>query len=357
MTRNVKKVLFIGLGAIGQRHLRNLMALKGADVEILAYRVRNLPHTISPELTILDDNLTGRYPIKVFKDLSLALNQQPTAVFICNPTSLHIPPAIEAAKAGCHIFMEKPLSHSLEGIEELSAICKQKKLIFFVGYQLRFHPCYKLLKSLIQEKKAGALLSVRVEIGEYLPGTHKYEDYRQMYAAREDLGGGAVLSLIHEIDYLYDLFNMPTKVFAMGGKLSSLQVDTEDCVEALLEMNYQNKYLPVSLHMDFFQRPAVRRCVVIGEEGRITMDLAGLEVKIEKPDAKNNETHHFKDFQRNDLFVEELKSFLQCVEENTRPPVTLEEGLKSLRIALSIKQSLTTGKVVDLSENKHVSLV
>lgn len=344
----IKKALFIGLGGIGQRHLRNLVTLMGDKVELLAYRVRNLPHTISADLAIVDDNLTGRYPIKVFNDLTLALAQKPDVVFICNPTSMHIPPAIEAAKAGCHIFMEKPLSHSLEGIEELKSLCKKNNLVSFVGYQLRFHPCYKLLKNLIRETKVGHLVSVRAQVGEYLPGWHKYENYREMYAAREDLGGGVVLSQIHEIDYLYDLFNMPTKVYAIGGKLSSLDVDTEDCVEALLEMTYQNKSLPVSLHMDFFQRPAVRQCSVVGEEGRIIMDLVKLEVTIEKPDSKENEIFPLENFQRNDLFIDELKYFLNCIEQNTAPVVTLEDGLKSLRIALAIKQSLKEGRVITL---------
>ncbi len=121
----IKKALFIGLGGVGQRHLRNLVTLLGDKVEIMAYRVRNLPHTISADLAIVDDNLTGRYPIKVFNDLSLSLAQHPDVVFICNPTSMHIAPAIEAAKAGCHIFMEKPLSHSLEGVEELKHSAKK----------------------------------------------------------------------------------------------------------------------------------------------------------------------------------------------------------------------------------------
>lgn len=344
----IQKALFIGLGGIGQRHLRNLITLLGDKVEILAYRVRNLPHTISADLSIVDDNLTGRYPIKVFNDLTLSLAQHPDVVFICNPTSMHIPPAIEAAKAGCHIFMEKPLSHSLEGIEELKSLCKKNNLIFFVGYQLRFHPCYKLFKKLINEKKVGSLVSVRAQVGEYLPGWHKYENYRQMYAAREDLGGGVVLSQIHELDYLYDLFNMPTKVFAMGGKLSSLDVDTEDCVETLLEINYQGKNLPVSLHMDFFQRPSIRQCTVVGEEGRIIMDFIKLEVAIERPDTKDNEVFRFENFQRNDLFVDELKYFLECIEKSTPALVTLEDGLKSLRIALAIKQSLKEGRVITL---------
>ncbi len=194
------------------------------------------------------------------------------------------------------------------------------------------------------------MICVRVQVGEYLPGWHKYENYREMYAAREDLGGGVVLSQIHELDYLYDLFNMPTKVFALGGKLSSLDVDTEDCIEAVLETNYQGKSLPVSLHMDFFQRPGIRQCTIVGEEGRITMDLVKSQVIIEKPDAKDNEIIRYESFQRNDLFIEELQCFLECVEKNTPPIVNLEDGIKSLRMALAIKQSLKEGRVITLEK-------
>jgi len=342
----IKKVLFIGLGGIGQRHLHNLRTLLGDSVEILAYRVRNLPYTISLDLTRSNEDVTKKYFVKVFRDLGEALQQSPDVAFICNPSSLHIPVAIEVAKAGCHLFIEKPLSHTLEGVEELISICHENNLVGYVGYQLRFHPCYQLLRSLIRENKVGTIFSVHARIGEYLPDWHKYEDYRYLYAAKENLGGGVVLSQIHEIDYLYDLFGMPIKVFALGGKLSSLDIDVEDCVDALLEMHYQDRCLPAVLHMDFLQQSTIRRCVVIGEKGRITMDMCGLEVRIDKMVSQDDEVYRFDDFKRNNMFIDELRHFLQCVEQRQQPLVTLECGVKSLEVALALKQSLLESRIV-----------
>ena len=328
--------------------MRNVHAKFSGRATILAYRVRNLRQTISPSLTI-DENVDfiEQYSVKVFTDLNQALGQLPDVAFICNPTSHHVSSCLLLAKAGCDFFVEKPLSNSLDGIDELISICQSRKLVSFVGYQLRFHPCYTLLKKLITEGTIGNLLSVRAEVGEYLPGWHKYENYRQTYAARKDLGGGAVLSQIHEIDYLYDLFGMPSKVVALGGHLSSLEIDVEDVANVLLEMIFKGKGLPVSLHMDYIQRPPSRNCKIIGELGKITMDLTRLKVIVEKPD-KEKEIHDFGGLERNELFIKEIDHFFECVANRQKPVVTLRDGFNSLRIALAIKQSMETGKIISL---------
>ena len=338
----------MGLGGIGQRHLRNVYAKFGNQATILAYRVRNLRQTISSNL-IIDEKVDfiKKYSVNVFTDLNRALAQSPDVAFICNPTSHHISSCLAVARAGCDIFVEKPLSDSMKGAEELLSICKAKRLICTVGYQLRFHPCYKLLKRLILQGVIGKLLSVHAEVGEYLPGWHKYEDYRQMYASKKDLGGGVILTQIHEIDYLYDLFGMPGKVVALGGHHSNLEIDVEDVADVLLEMNFKGKRLPVSLHMDYIQRPPSRNCKIIGESGKITMDLTGLKVIVEKPD-KGKETYDFSDLERNELFVNEIDHFFKCVATRKQPIVTLEDGVNSLKIALAIKKSMKTIRVITL---------
>ena len=348
MSEDKIKILFIGLGGIGQRHLRNVYAKFGSRATMLAYRVRNLEQTISPNLTI-DENIDfiEKYSVKVFTDLDHALAQSPDAAFICNPTSHHVYSCLAVARAGCDFFVEKPLSHSMESVEELLSICQSKNLVSLVGYQLRFHPCYQLLKRLVSQGAIGNLLSAHAEVGEYLPDWHKYEDYRQMYASKKDLGGGVVLSQIHEIDYLYDLFGMPSKVVALGGHLSNLEIDVEDVADVLLEMTFKGKSLPVSLHMDYIQRPPSRNCKVIGELGEITMDLSGLKVIVEKP-GKEKEIHDFGGLQRNELFINEIDHFFECVANRQQPVITLRDGFNSLRIALAIKQSMETGKIISL---------
>ncbi len=352
MLDNKIKVLFIGLGGIGQRHFRNICAKFGDAAVISAYRVRNLKHSISPGLTIdPDTDIIKQYSVKVFTDLDEALTQVPDVAIICNPTSLHIPSCLAVAKVGCDFFVEKPLSHSQDGIEELLAICVSKKLVTMVGYQLRFHPCYKLLKKLIAEQVIGNLLSVHAEVGEYLPDWHKYEDYRQMYASRKDLGGGVIVTQIHETDYLYDLFGLPQRVAAIGGHLSGLEIDVEDTVDVLLEMAFMGRRLPVSLHMDYIQRPPSRGCKIIGEYGKIIMDLSKLKVIVEIP-GKEKEIHNFAGFERNQLFIDELDYFFDCVVNRQQPMTAINNGHDSLKIALAIKQSMETGQFVKIGKER-----
>ena len=332
------KILFVGLGGIGQRHLRNLHAKFGDSVSFLAYRVRDLRKTVTPELTIDEGvDFIEKYNVEVFSDLDEALLQKPDVAFVCNPSSFHIPVCIKAAKAGCHIFVEKPLSHSMDGVNALVELCQSKDLVTLVGFQLRFHPCYTMVKKLIEEDAIGKLLSVRAEVGEYMPGFHKWEDYRELYTSKKALGGGAVLSQIHEIDYLYDLFGIPNMVVALGGHMSSLEIDVEDTVDVLMDTVFKESYLSISLHMDYIQRPPSRNCKIIGEKGIITMDFMESKVTVDKPDGVE---YYGFDFERNELFVKEIDHFFDCIFSHQQPIISIEEGANSLKIALRIKESI-----------------
>src|SRR6185312_146830 len=135
------KVLIVGLGSIGQRHVRNLRALLGDQLELLAVRVRGLNHVLTDALKIESpDGLCEKYDIRTFGDLEQALAQKPDAAFICNPNSMHMATALTVARAGCHLFIEKPLAHEEADVEELIEIVEQRRLVATVGYQLRFHP-------------------------------------------------------------------------------------------------------------------------------------------------------------------------------------------------------------------------
>ena len=260
------RVLMVGLGAIGQRHLRNLVTLLGDQLELIAYRARGLGAVLTDRMQVAPgEDLENKYRIRSFDDLGAALSENPDVAFICNPSSLHIPTAIEAARAGCHLFIEKPLSHSLDGIAELAAIAREKQRVVYVGYQMRFHPCLKRTKTLISTGAIGRVIAARVEVGEYLPLWHTYEDYRQSYAARRDLGGGTLLSQIHEMDYLYWFFGLPRRIFALGGHLSQLEVDVEDLTSTLMDFQVGGRSLPVHLQQDFVQRPPSRTIQITGD--------------------------------------------------------------------------------------------
>ena len=346
------KVLFVGLGGIGQRHLRNLRTILGSSAEVHAYRVRRLTQTLTDQLEVEPGaDLEAKYGVRVHHELDSALAIKPTAVFICNPSSLHVQTATAAVAAGCHIFVEKPLSHDLAGIEALIQTVERQGLVGLVGYQLRFHPCLGALREQLRQGLIGRPLSARVEVGEYLPNWHRYEDYRQMYAARADLGGGVILSQIHEMDYLYWLFGLPRRIFTLGGHLSSLQVDVEDVASSLLDFEVDGRKVPVHLHQDYVQRPSSRGCAIIGDEGKILMSLSNLTIERYDGQGRLAEQRSFEGFSRNELFLGEMQHFLDCVGGRATPLINLRDGAQSLRMALAAKESLVTKQVVELRDN------
>ena len=171
-----------------------------------------------------------------------------------------------------------------------------------------------------------------------------------MYASRADLGGGVVLSQIHEMDYLYSLFGMPRRVFALGGHWSDLEIDVEDVASVTMEFTSQGKPLPVHLQLDYLQYPPSRQCEIIGDKGKILMDLIANEVLLHANRSASPERFKLDAFERNQLFLDELKHFLNCVETRRQPIVTLEDGLQSLRMALAAKESIVTGRVIELEQ-------
>ncbi|MGE0039769.1 MAG: Gfo/Idh/MocA family protein [Vicinamibacterales bacterium] len=338
------RALFAGLGGIGQRHLRNLRAVCGDRLAVSAYRVRGQSHVLSDTLQIAaESGLEATYDVTTYTNLDEALADPPDVVFVCNPTSLHLEVALAAARRGCALFIEKPLADTMDGVEALAALVESRGLVAMVGYQLRFHPCIQRLLALVGERAVGHLVSVHAEVGEFLPGWHPYEDYRQMYASRRDLGGGVILAQIHELDYLYALVGLPTRVFAVGGHLSDLEVDVEDTATMLMACEVDGRPLPVSLHVDYLQRPAARGCTVVGDRGKIVVDL--LEPSLRRFDREGAEVETFRPagFQRNQLFLDQTRHLLACLEGRETPIVPIRDGAQSLRVALAAKASLASG--------------
>lgn len=339
------KALFVGLGGVGQRHLRNLKELL-PSAEVSAYRVRGLSRVLTDTLGVADGDIEEQYGIRRFDSLDDALSARPDAVFVCNPSRFHIAVARAAAEAGAALFLEKPVSDSNEGLDELIDLVDRRSLPCLVAYQLRFHPSVQKVRELLVAKAIGRVLSVNVDLGEYLPGWHPYEDYREMYAARKDLGGGVLVTQIHEFDYLCWLFGFPQTVYAVGGQLSRLEVDVEDVVDVLLGVPQDGRVIPVHVHLDYVQRPPVRHCTIVGDTGKIVLDLRAPSVVLFGPEGQKADAWTVPDFQRNRLFLDEMSHFLDCVRGVATPCVSLSDGARSLRIALAARESLETGRVV-----------
>ena len=344
------KVLMIGLGGVGQRHLRNLRSILGPDTEFLAYRVRGLSQVVTTTLQVESSkSVEEEYAVKAFSNIEAALDEKPQIAVICNPSSAHVPAALACAKAGCDLFIEKPVSSSLSGLAELTEVSERSKLTVMVGYQLRYHPCFLKILELLNSGILGNILGVRAVIGEYLPNWHPYEDYRAMYASRSEQGGGVVLSQIHEFDYLYALFGAPSKLYAIGGHWSHLEIDVEDTASVLMHCTYSGRALPVQLHQDYLQDPAHRQCEIIGDRARLVADFRNLKVSLYLPGAALPTVFGFDGFDRNEMFLSEMRHFLNCVETRQKPIVDLAEGIKSLKIALAVKESIAKDILVDVN--------
>jgi len=324
--------------------------LLGKELELLAYRVRGLQQTFSQDMHIREGViLESEYNIHSFSDLDLALAEKPEIAFITNITSEHIPCAIKAARAGCHLFLEKPISHNTEGLKALGQLIREKQLIAFVGFQNRYHRGLTILRNILDNGSLGDLISIRLNMGEALATMHTYEDYKTTYMAVKNMGGGLILNqLIHELDYAQWIFGIPEGVYALNNINGNLSIDVEDQCDALFKIKRQGKIVALSIHGDFYQSPSTRTCEVIGENGRMLVDL--ITHKTTVCISGKFEQYHDPDFIRNDMFLEEVSDFLDCVKNNHKSPISYHSGLNSLRMAMAIKKSSTEGRYVKLDE-------
>jgi len=323
------RFLIAGYGSIGRRHLRNLRAL-GQD-DIVLYR--------TGKSTLPEDELAG---LTVEYDLGAALAHQPDAVIIANPTANHLDVALPAAEAGCHILMEKPISHSLAGVAALGEVLRRGGGKLLVGFQFRFHPGLQKLAELIHQQTAGRPLSARVEWGEYLPAWHPWEDYRQSYSARADLGGGVVVTLSHPLDYLRWLLGEVNGLWAFTGQISDLEIEVEDIGE--IGLRFESGAV-ASLHLDYYRRPPVHRLEITCTEGLLRWDNADGAARWVKAEDGAEEVYlPPADFERNHLFLAEMQHFMDVMQGKSEPVCGLEGGQRALELALAVHQSAAEGR-------------
>lgn len=282
----------------------------------------------------------------IVSSISDCLKEKPDVGIVTNVTSLHVRTAIKLANAGADVFIEKPLSNSLNGIKDLLDIIRKKKLVTQIGCQMRFHKCIKKIKELISSNRIGKILSVKVECGSFLPDWHPYEDYSKSYASRSDLGGGVVLTCIHEIDYLYWMFGDVSEVFSITGKFSNLKISADDLSASIIKFK---KNIVVELHLDYFQKPSFRSCKIIGTKGIIYWNSNTNIVKLyDNNKDKWIEILKWTNYDRNLMYKEEMKHFLTCVKKRKSTINPIHDGLTTLQIGLAVLKSAKTKRMVKL---------
>jgi len=328
----MNKVLVVGYGSIGRRHVKNL--LKYSKYEILILTKRKM-----------DNKEKSR--IKYFNSLTDALKEKPEIGFITNETSFHVEIAIKLAKKNIHLFIEKPLSNSNKNIKKLQKIVKKNKLITQMGCNWRFHPCIKKIKNILEKNEIGKIYSVQVESNSYLPDWHPYEDYRKGYAAKKELGGGILLTCIHELDFLYWYFGNVEEIFSITKKQSQLEVNTDDISIMIIKFK---KNILGEIHLDYFQRPDFKRCKIISSKGTLYWDSSINEVKFYSNYKKKwIKKIELKKYEKNQMYIDEILDFLKSIKNKKKTINSLEDGIKTLEISLAAKKSSTQKKMLKIN--------
>lgn len=331
-----KSGIVVGCGSIGQRHLRNAVSL--GLKEIIGV---DRSETAQKEASALGATET-------YSNIESALRQHsPEFGIVAVPNHIHVPVAQQLADKELDLFIEKPLSHSQEGIPDLIDTVETHDLVTLVGCNFRFQPGIRKLRKLLQQKRIGSILSVQIEAGSYLPNWHPDEDYREMYSAQSDMGGGAILDYIHELNYCRWLFGEITEVTAMTSSMSHLDLETED-VGAIIMKTRDGAICEI--HVDYVQQSSTRSCKVIGDKGTLTWDLDRHTIERYDPTSEEWIVDELPNWKFNDMYVEELKHFFSCIESRSASVCDLSEGYTDLQIARSALKSAESGEHISLTQ-------
>jgi len=318
--KKIKQIAVVGLGSIGRRHLRLVREVRPGMQVIL---VRSGQGKKWPEEQLAD---------AVVHTLSEAISIGIDAAIIATPVVFHVSDALKLIEHGIPILVEKPLSHKVALAESLYKAWLEEKTLVLLGYCLRHTSAASFFHKKIQDSIIGNILSVTIKCESYLPKWRPEQDYRNTVSARKELGGGALLELSHEIDYANWFFGPFKSVSSMLINSKTLDVDVEDMVDIFFE-THNNK--PVYIHLDFCSQISSRFCSVKTDKGELKWDL----IKNNVTWTDENRTINTWKFQEDgdEMYINQLNHFFECIEADGKPKVTIEDGINVLKLIDSIK--------------------
>ncbi len=305
----VRHIGIIGLGSIGRRHLRLIRALR-PRIEITVVRSglgRNWPEVILAD--------------RVVESVSDAINLGIQAAIICTPAIKHVEQSLELVDKKIHILVEKPLSHNSEGVLKLIRAAKETNVVALVGYVLRYDLSAIKFLELFQSGRLGKILHARVDCGSYLPDWRPEQDYKKTVSSISALGGGVLLELSHELDYVNWFFGAKQVETAYLSNSETLGIEVEDSVDLVIT---SKSGFPISVHMDFYRRRSRRICAVYGVNGDLKWNV--LKGRVDWKPINGDKKEYVFDSDRDDVYKMQLNHFLRCIENGDMPRVSLAEG-------------------------------
>lgn len=323
----LRKALVVGSGSIARRHIANLRKLlPEADVACVSSSGRLLRADETAATCCL-------------ASMSDALAWQPELAIIASPAPLHLDHSVTLLERGTPVLIEKPVSDALSRFKNLSSRLLPHRHRIEVAYNLRFLSSSQRMKLLIEQRRLGNLHAICIDVGQFLPDWRPHSDYRRNVSANKSLGGGVLLELSHEFDYLRWIFGGFEKVYCITTNSGQLAIDVEDRADIVLS---RADGIVAQLHMDFLQRSATRHCKVIGEHGTLLWDLNANRIVLETS-AGQEALFDEPGFDRNDMYVEQLRGFIKVATHRATPRITLEDGLAVVRMIESMRASSSSG--------------
>jgi predicted dehydrogenase len=335
----INKVLIVGQGSIGRRHLRLMReVLQSAEIMVLS-------HTKANE--------TPEFADGCFQTLEEAIVFAPDIAVIANPATLHIKTARALADIGAHILIEKPISSSIDGVQNIIDLCEKNKTILMIGYNLRFSESLNYFREQLDSNVIGELLSVRCEVGQFLPSWRPEQNYQKTVSANSKLGGGVLLELSHEIDYIRWIFGEIDWVLAKLLRQSKLEIDVEDTAHLLFGILGKgiNTSFAASLNLDFIRHDRTRLCTAIGELGSLRWDGVLGEVSIFRPECESWEILFSEDSNRDATYLRQLNHFIECIEFDNEPSVSGIEGLEVMKVIEAARTSNSLDETIYVSHD------
>lgn len=317
MAINKHKVLIVGCGSIGKRHTECLY-----DIGVREFVFFDVEPKRSEELV----EIYGGTAVRTYEE---GLKEDVDCVYILSPTNLHVKQARMALECGKHIFLEKPLSNSLDGIDELEALAKEKGLVAEVGFCFRFHEGVRELKRRLKLGEIGKIVSIRAMMGEHFP------DVRPDYLSTYYVKYSGAFELVHDLDLAIFLADeQPTEYHGFFGSYSELGFESPDTVEMLVKF----PDCIANVHLDFFQSPRSRTMTVLGTQGQMILTFSTwdkYELRMYTREKGEWEVIEAKT-ERNDMFRAESLNFFHAIAGIEENLCTIAEAKKSLIVCKAI---------------------
>lgn len=302
-------VLIVGLGSIARKHIATLRQIE-PDVCIYALRSSASAPVCEPVRNVFSlEELSTVY-------LDFAI--------ISNPTAEHKRTIEALLPLKCPLFIEKPLSHTLD-IGELFERVQQSDILTYVACNLRFLECIRYVKSLLERRRGQRVNEVNIYCGSYLPEWRPGVDFKMVYSSRPELGGGVHVDLIHELDYLYWLLGRPLDVHRVFRHSSSLGIDAYDYANYCLEY----KDFCAEVILNYYRRDAKRTLEIVCEDGTWEVDLKENQVKKDGAVLFSSERRIV------DTYLSQMEYFMELVKVHAKTSFNpFEEALEVLKICL-----------------------